>query len=195
MSQLKHPGVRLLPGQKISVYPTAYDLCLSKDPFDKGSRAIEVSEFDYQARNTQSYQQLYIEVDEHLLEEVLDQGFYDVMEHWTLLGYSSTTGQISLAKASVQLDCVVRKDGEVLEVCKLTQTGGVLVGIDTPFRFTMIAQQLARAEKVGWAFGIQEFLRFCAQSALDMYDSPERLAQSRFYQRWVVAYRRLGPLR
>src|SRR5690606_30514924 len=35
-------------------------------------------------------------------------------------------------------------------------------------------------------------LGFCAQSVLDMNESPERLAQSRFYQRWeqVIAYQR-----
>lgn len=192
MSQLKHPGVRLLPGQKIFVYPTAYDLCLSKNPFDERSRAIEVSEFNYQARGAQSYQQIYLEVDEHLLKVVSDQGFYDVEEPWTLLSYSSTTGEISLAKASVQLDCVARKDGEVLEVRKLTQTGSLLIGLDTPFRFTIIAQRLAKAEKVGWAYGVHEFLRFCAQSALDLNESTERMAQSRFYQRWeqVIAYQR-----
>ncbi len=192
ISQLKHPGVRLLPGQTIFVYPVAYDLCLNKNPFDEKGQGIEVSEFNYQSRGTQSYQQLYLEVDEHLLSEVSDQGFYNVEEHWTLLSYSSTTGEISLAKASVQIDCLVRKDGEMLEVRKLTQTGSLLVGLDTPFRFTLITQHLARTEKVGWAYGVHEFLRFCAQSALDMNESPERLAQSRFYQRWeqVIAYQR-----
>ena len=192
LSQLKHPGVRLLSGQKILVHPTAYDLCLTKNPFDEKSRAIEVSEFSYQARGVQSYQQLYLDVDEHLLEDVSDQRFYDVEEPWTLLGYSTATAEISLAKASVQLDCAVRGDGEMLEVRQLKQTGGLLIGLDTPFRFTLIAQRLARAEKVGWAHGVQEFVRFCAQSALDLNESPERLAQSRFYQRWeqVIAYQR-----
>lgn len=192
MSQLKHPGVRLLSGQKILVYPTAYDLCLNRNPFDEKSRAIEVSEFNYQVRGVQGYQQLYLEVDERLLKDISDPGFYDVEAHWTLLGYSSTTGEISLAKASVQLDCVVREDGEMLEVRKLTQTGSLLIGLDTPFRFTLIAQRLAGAEKVGWTYGVEEFLRFCAQSALDLNESPERLAQSRFYQRWeqVIAYQR-----
>ena len=192
MSQLKHPGIRLLSGQKILVYPTVYDLCLNRNPFHEKIRPIEVSEFNYQARGVQSYQQLYLELDEYLLEEISDQRFYDVDEDWTLLGYSSTTGEISLAKASVRLDCVVRKDGEMFEVRKLTQTGGLLVGLDTPFRFTLIAQRLARVEKVGWSYGVQEFLRFCAQSALDLNESPERLVQSRFYQRWeqVIAYQR-----
>jgi len=192
MSQLKHPGVRLLSGQKILVYPTGYDLCLSRNPFDDRSQAIEVSEFNYQARGAQSYQQLYLEVDERLLEDVSDQGFYDLEEHWTLLGYSSATGEISLAKASIQIDCVVREADEMLEVRKLTQTGSLLIGLDTPFRFTLIAQRLAKAEKVGWSYGVQEFVRFCAQSALDLNESPERLAQSRFYQRWeqVIAYQR-----
>ncbi|GLF60028.1 hypothetical protein VNPA152081_38540 [Pseudomonas aeruginosa] len=192
IGQLKHPGVRLLSGQKILVYPTAYDLCLNRNPFDEKSRAIEVSEFNYQARGVQSYQQLYLDVDERLLENISDARFYDTEEPWTLLGYSSTTGVISLAKASVQLGCVMRDDGEMLEVRTVTQTGTLQIGLDTPFRFTLIARRLARAEQVGWAYGVQEFLRFCAQAALDINDSPERLAQSRFYQRWeqVIAYQR-----
>lgn len=192
IAQLKHPGVRPLSGQKILVYPTHYDLCLNRNPSNKQSRAIEVSELNYQARGVQSYQQLYLDVDEHLLKNVSDERFYDIEEPWTLLGYSSDTVVISLAKATVRLECVPRDDGEMLDVQAVIQTGTPQIGLDTPFRFTLIARHLARAEQVGWAYGLQEFLRFCAQSALDMNDSPERLAQSRFYQRWeqIIAYQR-----
>lgn len=192
LGQLKHPGVRLLTGQKILVHPTAYDLCLTKNPFDPKSRAVEVSEFNYQARGSQSYQQLYLDVDEKLLDDISDGRFFDIEEPWTLLGYSVKTGEISLAKASVRLVCVVREDEEMLEVHSVTQTSSLLIGLDTPFRFTLIARPLARAEQVGWTYGVHEFLRFCAQAALDMNDSPGRLSQGRFYQRWeqVIAYQR-----
>lgn len=192
ISQLKHPGVRLLSGQRIAVHPGHYDLCLNKNPFDEKSRAIAVSEFNYDARGVQSYQQLYLSVDERLLIDVSDERFYETEEPWTLLGYSSTNGVISLAKATVRLECVLREDGELLDVQEVIQTSMPQIGLDTPFRFTLIARRLAQAEQVGWAYGTQEFLRFCAQAALDMNDSPERLAQSRFYQRWeqVIAYQR-----
>lgn len=191
-AQLKHPGLRLLSGQKILVYPINYDLCLNRDPFDEKSRCIEVGEFNYQARSVQNYQQLYLDVDECLLNKVVDERFYDTEEPWTLLGYSSATGVISLAKATVRLECVPRDDGDMLGVQAVIQEGTPQIGLDTPFRFTLIARCLARSEGVGWAYGVQEFLRFCAQAALDMNHSPERMAQRRFYQRWeqVIAYQR-----
>lgn len=189
--QLKHPSIRLLSGQKIFVYPTVYDLCLNKNPFEN-NKTIEVSEFNYQARGVQSYQQLYISVNERDLKSISDERFYDTEEPWTLLDYNTETSVITLAKASIQLGCVISNDGEMLEVKNVNQTGSLQVGLDTPFRFTLIAQHLAKAEQMGWSHGVNEFLRFCSQAALDINGSPERLAQSRFYQRWeqVIAYHR-----
>lgn len=192
INQLQHPAVRLLSGQKVWVHPTHYDLCLTRNPFEQQRSSIEVSEFNYQARGVQSYQQLYVEVDEQHLKVVTDQRFFEVDEPWTLLGYSSATGVISLAKASVRVECTPGKGNQMLEVRQVVQCGLPQVGIDTPFRFTLIGQQLARQTGVGWSCGVEEFLRFCAQAALDMQASPERIAQSRFYQRWeqVIAYQR-----
>lgn len=190
-NQLKDTRLRLLPGQKVSVYLTAYDLCLGRNPFDRKRRAIEVSEFDYQTRNAQNYQQIYLSIDENLLDSISDMNFYNTEEPWTLLDYTTTNGMISLAKASVRVACIVR-DEKILEVQNVTQTSMLQVGLDTPFRFTLIVQSLAQTEQIGWKYGIQEFLRFCSQSALDMSSSPERVAQSCFYQRWekVIAYQR-----
>ncbi|HDZ49355.1 hypothetical protein LCGC14_0369070 [marine sediment metagenome] len=192
IAQLTHPGVRLLSGQKISVYVNHYDLCLRKNPFEEKSRAIEVSELNYQARGIHSYQQIYVDIDESKLTSVSDERFFSAEEPWTLLGYSSSTGLISLAKSTVLLECVLRVDGTMLKVESVTQTSLPQIGLDTPFRFTLINSRLAQAEKVGWLYGTQEFLRFCAQASLDMNESPERLAQSRFYQRWnqVIGYQR-----
>lgn len=192
INQLKHPAIRLLAGQKVWVYPTQYDLCLTHNPFAQKCSGIEVGEFNYQARGVQSYQQLYIEVDELHLNDVTDQRFFEVDEPWTLLGYASATGFISLAKASVRVECSPGRNNQLLEVRQVVQCSMPQVGIDTPFRFTLIGQPLSLQACVGWSCGIEEFLRFCAQTALDMKDSPERLAQSRFYQRWeqVIAYQR-----
>lgn len=192
VNQCLHPAVRLLSGQKVQVYPTHYDLCLSHNPFTQPRTGIEVSEFNYQARSVQSYQQLYVEVDEQYLNDVTDQRFFEAEEPWTLLGYAAATGVISLAKASVRVECIPGRDNQALEVQQVVQCGLPQLGIDTPFRFTLIGQQLARQASVGWVSGVEEFLRFCAQSALDMQESPARLAQSRFYQRWeqVIAYQR-----
>ncbi|AYO00063.1 MULTISPECIES: DEAD/DEAH box helicase [Pseudomonas] len=191
-SQLKHPGVRLLVGQKVLVHLTHYDLCLQQNPFEERPTHIEVSEFDYHTRSVQSYQQLYVAVDEALLSEISDQKFFDSDEPWTLLDFSSLTGTISLAKSSVRIECQPSANYEMLEVIKATQTGALQIGIDTPFRFTLIERNLAARGQVGWRDGVDEFLSFCAQTALDMKDSPQRLAQSRFYQRWeqVIAYQR-----
>jgi len=192
INQLQHPAVRLLSGQKVWVYPSHYNLCLTHNPFAPQRSSIEVSEFNYQARGVQSYQQLYVAVDEHRLKEVTDQRFFEFDEPWTLLGYASGTGVISLAKASVRVECTPGRDNQMLEVQRVEQCSLPQVGIDTPFSFTLIGQQLAQQTGVGWSCGVEEFLRFCAQSALDMQDSPERLAQVRFYQRWeqVIAYQR-----
>lgn len=192
INQRQHPTIRLLSGQKVWVHPTHYDLCLTCNPFAQQRSSIEVSEFNYQARGVQSYQQLYVEIDEQHLTVVTDQRFFVVDEPWTLLGYASATGVISLAKASVRVECTPGKGNQMLAVRQVVQCGLPQVGIDTPFRFTLIGQQLARQTNVGWSCGVEEFLRFCAQAALDMQDSPERIAQSRFYQRWeqVIAYQR-----
>lgn len=192
ISQLKHPAVRLLSGQKVLVYPTHYDLRLTHNPFAQQRSGIEVSEFNYQARGVQSYQQLYVEVDEKHLKDVTDQHFFEIDEPWTLLGYASATGVISLAKASVRVECTPGINSQMLEVQQVVQCSLPQVGIDTPFRFTLIGRELALQARVGWSSGVEEFLRFCTQAALDMQDSPERLAQSRFYQRWeqVIAYQR-----
>lgn len=192
ISQLKHPGVRMLPGQKVLVHPTQYDLCLVRNPFEQGRSSIEVSEFDYRARGVQSYQQLYLTVDETHLQGITDQQFFEGDQPWTLLGYSATTGMISLGKASVRVECAPTNDFSLLEIRQTIQLGTLQVGLDTPFRFTLLDRKLATTSKVGWRSGVEEFLRFCSQTAMDMKDSPVRLAQSRFYQRWeqVIAYQR-----
>lgn len=191
-SQLQHPGVRLLSGQTLRVFPSFHDLCLKHNPFNQKCRGIEVSEFNYQDRNIQAYQQIYLAIEERLLENVSDERFYDTDEPWTLLDYSTSTGIISLGKSTVCVKCAPRKDREMLDVQEVVQTGSLQVGLDTPFRFTLIAHSLAQAENMGWVQGVGEFLHFCAQSSLDMSESPERLAQSRFYQRWeqVIDYQR-----
>jgi len=192
LGQLHHPGVRLLSGQKILVYPTHYDLCLNRNPFEEKSNRIEVSEFHYQARGVQSYQQIYLEVDEDKLKDVTDGRFFEPNEPWTLLNYASATGVISLAKATVRVECLPRNDNKTIEAQEVIQTSSLQIGLDTPFRFTLISHRLAQTEQIGWVCGVEEFLRFCAQAGLDMNDSPERLAQSRFYQRWeqIIAYQR-----
>lgn len=192
ISQIKHPGVRMLSGQKVLVHLTQYDLCLVRNPFEQGRASIVVSEFNYRARGVQSYQQLYLTVDEKHLEGITDQKFFEGDEPWTLLGYSGTTGIVSLAKASVKVECAPMPDFSLLEVQQIVQKGTLQIGLDTPFRFTLLDRQLAATSGVGWRSGVEEFLRFCSQTAMDMKDSPERLAHSRFYQRWeqVIAYQR-----
>ena len=78
ISQLQHPTVRLLSGQKVFVYPTHYNLLLTHNPFAQQRSRIEVSEFNYQARGLQSYQQLYVEIDEKHLKDVTDQHFFKI---------------------------------------------------------------------------------------------------------------------
>lgn len=192
IAQLKHPGLHLISGQVLHVHPSSYDLCLNKNPFDTQSRSIEVSEFNYQARTQSNYQQVYLETDEALLDTISDARFYDLDEPWTLLGYCLESHIVTLAKATVRLTCQVREDGAMLAVQTITQTPMLQLGLDTPFRFTMIARELAKSERVGWAYGIDAFLHFCAQTALDTQDAPERVAQGRFYQQWerVIAYQR-----
>lgn len=192
ISQLKHPGVRMLSGQKVQVHLTQYDLCLVRNPFEQGRANIEVSEFNYRARGVQSYQQLYLTVKEEHLRGITDQQFFEDDEPWTLLGYSGATGMVSLAKATVRVECLPSDDFSLLEVGQVVQTGTLQIGLDTPFRFTLLDRHLAATAGVGWRSGIEEFLRFCSQTAMDMKDSPERLAHSRFYQRWdqVIAYQR-----
>jgi energy-coupling factor transporter ATP-binding protein EcfA2 len=191
-AHIRHPGVRLLSGQKILVHPSQYDLCLRRDPFVPDSKRIEVSELNFEARSVQDYQQLYIAVEDELLREVTDEAFFNQGQPWTLLGYQSSDGTISLAKGTVRLNCRPRDDRQLLEVFDVKQTSSLLVGLDSPFRFTLIGSALARHEEVGWEYGVEEFLHFCAQAALDMNDSPERIAQGRFFQRWeqVIAYQR-----
>lgn len=191
-SQLSHPGIRLLSGQKILVHPLHYDLCLNRDPFENKSRCIEVSEFNYQSRDIQSYQQIYLEVDEETLRDVTDDRFFDPNEPWTLLNHASVTGTISLAKATVRVECQPQETRKTLDVREVIQMASPQIGQDTPFRFTLIDRSLAQTEQIGWVSGVEEFLRFSAQAGLDMSASPERLAQSRFYQRWeqVIAYQR-----
>lgn len=192
IAELKHPNIRLIPGQTLQVHPSTYDLCLTKNPFDQTSRSIEVSEFNYKERSQLDYQQLYIEVNEDLLENISDERFYDIEEHWTLLDYCLSSGVISLAKSTVRLECKVREDGGMLEVQTITQSSGLLVGLDTPFRFTLIGRDLSRLEHISWEFGVQAFIQFCNQTAVDMLDSPEKIAQGRFYQQWekVISYQR-----
>ncbi|CAI1210435.1 DEAD/DEAH box helicase [Serratia fonticola] len=192
LSQLKYPGMRLLTGQKMLVYPTHYDLCLTRNPFDNKNKRIEVSEFNYSTRGAHSYQQLYLTTDESLFCAVTDQRFFDPLEPWTLLSFSTTTGIITLAKASVRVECRAAISDVLLEVSKVIQTQGLQIGLDTPFRFTLIARELVQSGKISWSYGVQEFLRFCAQMALDMNESSERLANGRFYQRWeqVIEWQR-----
>ena len=124
---------RLLSGQKILVHLTHIDLCLLRNPFEQGRTNIEVSEFNYRARGVQSYQQLYLTVDEKHLEGVTDQQFFEEDEPWTLLGYSGATGMISLGKASVRVECAPTTGFSLLEVHQVVQTGTLQIGLDPPF--------------------------------------------------------------
>ncbi|NOL50366.1 DEAD/DEAH box helicase [Pelistega europaea] len=192
LDQLKHPGLKLLTGQKILVFPSAYDLTLHKNPFNPDGWGIEVSQFNYATKSAQQYQQLYISIQEHHLRQITDDAFWHPNEHWTLLAYIPATGMISLAKSSVRIDCQVSNDLSLLEVQQVTQGNHLSVGLDTPFSFILIDHKLARAEQIGWDYGIKEFLHFCTQAMRDLSDSPIRLAQARFYQHWerVIAYQR-----
>lgn len=191
LAQLQTPGMRLLAGQRLDVYPSQFDLCLWRNPFDHKCWGIEVSEFDYQARSVQAYQQLYLAIDERKLQDLPD-NFFDPDAAWTLLNYQANDGAIVLGRSSVRVVCRPREDRLLLDVVAVEQAGSPQIGIDSPFRFTLIANTLADAAGVGWRDGVDEFLRFCAQSVLDMSDSPERLEQNRFFQRWerVIAYQR-----
>lgn len=191
-SELKHPTLRLLTGQKIFVFPSKYNLTLHKNPFDTSSIGIEVSEFNYATKSSRYYQQLYISIQAQQLQQITDNSFYDPNKQWTLLEYIPSTGIISLAKASVRIDCQVSNDYSLLIVQQITQSNCLTVGIDTPFRFSLIDKHLAKEEKIGWDYGVKEFLHFCTQSMRDLSKSPLRLAQARFYQHWeqTIAYQR-----
>lgn len=192
ISQLKYPSIRPLLGQKFSVYPTLYNLCLSRNPFDAKSSSIEVSEFNYSERNTHTYQQIYLVAERNQFETVTDHRFFESSENWTLLDYSSGTGIITLARGTVCVECLPSNDFEWLTVTSVIQTDSLKIGIDMPFRLTLLERTLADQARMGWVPGVEELIRFCTQSMLDAGRSPERLAQSKFYQQWekVIQYQR-----
>ncbi|MGV8863208.1 MAG: DEAD/DEAH box helicase [Pseudomonas sp.] len=192
LSELKHPGMRLAVGQRVQVHLQQYDLCLTRDPFAVESRKIIVSESDYGERSAQAYQQIYITIQEEMLGRITDEGFFDPHRDWYLLGYSSSTGIIHLARSNVMLACKPLDDYKMLTVTDVQQKDALQVGLDSPFRFSLISQDLVDTVDMAWVQGVTEFLRFCAQAVLDMEHSPERLAQSRFFQQWhqVIAYQR-----
>ena len=190
--ELKHPGFTPVTGQQLLVHPLQYDLCLTHDPFVLESRKILVSESDYGGRTAQAYNRIYLVVVEEMLGEITDDSFFDIHRDWYLLGYDSYNGDIHLARSTVRLVCRPQSDFKMLEVVKLHQTDTIQIGLDSPFSFSLINRDLVNFENMAWVDGVNEFLGFCMQAALDMEDSPERIAQSRFFQRWlqVIGYQR-----
>ncbi len=139
------------------------------------------------------YQQIYISIQETMLDQITDESFFDPHRDWYLLGYSSSTGIIHLARSNVLLACKPLDDYKMLTVIDVQQKDALQVGLDTPFRFALISQELVGdTVDMAWVQGVTEFLHFCAQVALDMEHSPERIAQNRFFQRWqqVIGYQR-----
>lgn len=192
LAELKFPGMRLAVGQRIQVHPKQYDLCLTRDPFGTGSKKILVSESDYGERSAQAYQQIYIAIQEEMISRITDEGFFDPHRDWYLLGYSSSTGIIHLGRSNVLLACKALDDHKMLTVIDVQQEDALQVGIDSPFRFSLISQEFIDTVDMAWVLGVRDFLSFCAQAVLDMELSSERSAQSRFFQQWhqVIAYQR-----
>ncbi|MGS3174462.1 DEAD/DEAH box helicase [Aeromonas sanarellii] len=193
LAELKFPGVRLAVGQRIQVHPKQYDLCLTRDPFSTDSRKkILVSESDYGERSVQAYQQIYIAIQEEMIGRITDEGFFDPHRDWYLLGYSSSTGIIHLGRSNVLLACKALDDYKMLTVIDVQQKDALQVGLDSPFRFSLISQEFIDTVDMAWVQGVTDFLSFCAQAVLDMELSSERIAQSRFFQQWhqVIAYQR-----
>lgn len=191
---LRYVGLNYLPGQKVSLYPELFDLCLKNNPFDSKSKSIQVSEYPPAEMGNNFQLDLYMELDESLLSEVDDETFYSSETRWTVMDFNAESGILLLGKGNVLVEAEADIEAGVLAVLSLRQTSKLQVGMDTDFNLNLISEKLEARELVGWKEGLGEFLRVALQMSLGKEQVQAREQQAKMMRRWqsVVEYQILA---
>ncbi len=188
-SKLQNTNLRCITGQTAQVYFENYNLTLSANPAsqknEKGHHPqITVSTIEpAQLGNIGEYQ-IFLAVNETLLNPISDEQFYSADAQWTLLDFNMETGELDLGKATVFIECKTTQQGDGLIVTKIHQTATPQLGVDIPFELLLIADTLEPESIFFWKYGVEQFLQFAIQVAFNQEMSEQRVKQAKFFRRW-----------
>jgi len=186
--KLQNSNLRCMPSQKVPVYFESYNLTLSEDPLgEKNNRgfrpymsvtAIKPAELG----NTEDT--IYIATDAKRLTPITDENFYNPEYQWTLIDFNFATHELTLGKASVQVICRATKKNEGLEIIDVIQADTPEFGIDLPFTFCVVAQEINPQVLFAWEYGVEQLLQFARQTHLNQQSSEQGVKQAQFFRRW-----------
>lgn len=194
--KLLNPDLRCVPGQRVEVFFDRFDATLSGDPSRKPNNRGRLPPVTVSAKPPslmgENELQLYITVDENQLSSITDDNFFSEDTNWTLLDFNYETQEVLLAKSNVQVTCCPTSYKDGLEVIQVRQKQTPQIGVDLPFDFLLVSQELNPQELFSWPYGIEQFYDFASQACIDKDAATERLQQVEFFKRWqhVINYQK-----
>lgn len=185
-AKVNHRFLTKLDGQLLDVYPDTYDITLSYNPVvGKHRPGIEVSEIEPAKLGRMDSKQLYVFINDYLLEPITDEDFYTGATKWTLIRYNYDTEEIILGKSNVTVTCKSNQDVTSLTVISVEQTSIFQSGFDIPFELILASESLYNElHTLGWHEVVKAFLNFVGQVSLNEKDSINRQQQAKFFKQW-----------
>lgn len=196
-TNLLHPSLRCIQGQKFDVYFDSFDSKLECDPSGKKTNQKHKPNVTVTEKPPADVGQddlgLYIAIDNEHLRQIPDEsGFYDHSTVWTVSRYCYETQMIVLCKGNIHLSCLISDAKDGLTVDKIQVFDTPQTGIDLPFSFIVTTPDIDAHKLFGWKYGVEQLFSFVSQSLVDPEDSQERIKQAEFFKRWqkVVNYQK-----
>ncbi|MBY8100746.1 AAA domain-containing protein [Vibrio furnissii] len=194
---LEHASLKCIPGQKVSVYFDSFNATLSQDPIGRPLKngRMPLPTVTEKSPSTLGYDELelYVLIDNQQLDNIpKESSFFDETSNWSFLSYDFDTNEVSLAKGTVELTCIVSEKNDGLVVKYVFNHQQTQIGIDLRFDFILLTPDLDASELFGWEYGVEQFLNFISQIAVNSTTAQERTKQVEFFQRWkhVVEYQK-----
>lgn len=195
-ANLLSPALRMFNGQSTLVYFHSYDGTLRTNPAitSKEQARYSLPAVSEKQPAMMGYDELdlYIEVDDALLDKVTDKSFFTQDSTWTLMSGDTQSREVVLGKASVRLHCLPTDAKDGLRVVTLLQCETHQIGVDMPFDFVLVSSALEPSKYFSWPYGLEEFYNFASQALLSTEGMQDRIEQSKFFKRWerVVQYQK-----
>lgn len=188
-NEMINPRLRMFPGQKVSVFPSFYDLLLRSNPL-RPSAPMQVSMHKPASLGGFRDADIYVEADASLLDQISDEVLFSGSSAWTLIDYDPENKFASFGKGNIRLDCFCSTDSGVLTADHLSQYSSPQVGIDIGFNLILTSSGAEFRGLTAWRDGVLELCRRCTEAVLTRERSELRQQQARMFRRWhdVINY-------
>lgn len=188
-NEMINPRLRMFPGQKVSVYPSFYDLVLRSNPL-RPRAPIQVSMHKPASLGGFKCADIYIEADACLLGEIPDEVLFSESGTWTMVDYDPERQSASFGKGNIRLSCYCDINSGVLIADHVSEHSFPQIGIDIGFNLIVISPEINCREMTSWQDGVLELCRRCTEAVLTRERSELRFQQAKIFRRWhdVINY-------